>query len=122
MQIIQGVVSNLHTQIYNDTTGEILENDIDKNIDDDDLIIDYDFDIDNKKFYGYAYGYELFLKNGDEVIPLENITIQHRSNPNHIFDMFYIFYIICLGDCQKTVKLHCVVLLERLSRDCQNYP
>ncbi len=31
------------------------------------------------------------IKNGDEVIPLENITIQHRSNPNHIFDMFYKF-------------------------------
>ena len=52
MKIIKGIISNLHSQIYNDATGEIVEDDIDKNQDNDDLVIDYEFDIDDKKFYG----------------------------------------------------------------------
>ena len=95
MQIIQGVVSNLHTQISHETTGEILENDIDKNIDDDDLIIDYDFDIDNKKFYGYAYGYELFLKNGDEVI----IAVKKNNYIEYIINLTQNGEYLPLEDC-----------------------
>ena len=37
-----------------------------------------------------------------------------------IFHIFRIFRIFRTEDCQKTVKLHRVVLKERLSYDCQN--
>ena len=92
MQIIQGIISNLHSQIYNDATREIIENDIDKNQDTDDLIIDYDFDIDDKKFYGFAFGYKLFLKNGDKVI----IGVQKNN---------YIEYIINISQNGKPIQL-----------------
>lgn len=95
MKIIKGIISNLHSQIYNDATGEIVENDIDANQDNDDLVIDYEFDIDDKKFYGYAYGYELLLKNGDEVI----IGVEKNNYIEYIINISQNGEHIQLKDC-----------------------
>ena len=83
MRIIQGTVSNLHSQIYNEATGKIVENHIDENQDNGDLVIDYDFDIDGQKFYGFGFGHELLFKNGDEVI----VCVQKNNYVEYIINI-----------------------------------
>ena len=66
MQIIQGRISNLAKETYNQDTNEIITNQTNKNIDDFYLLNRYEFEIDDKTFHYEHYGQD--LENGDEVI------------------------------------------------------
>lgn len=64
MQIIQGRVSNLTKETYNQDTNEIVQET--ENIDDFYLMDRYEFKINDKTFYDERY--EQNIENGDEVI------------------------------------------------------